>query len=297
LITAVAAIVGAASLGSVLVLTGAVDLVGEPSASRSNRIAQTQLLDCRGGIPVDSVSNGDSVYVVGIDASGEWVAIRRPSALGDVGWLPSSLLESNEDLSSLPVLPCEETGVNAMSLVEEPTTTVPATETTVPVVDTTTPVVDTTVPVTEPTVTVTVPTTDTTMPPPPDTTPPQVFEYVIDPEKIYPGADPGACDSGTYDIYGSAYATVVNEVDPVMATLTWRYMPASYEYSGSFPVSVEPSGSGFQLIGSISDLPQPYTFGLSAPKIVVELTWTVRDAAGNPFVEVVPSAFEVGRCV
>ena len=290
LIAAIAAIVGAASLASVLVLSGALDLVGEPSVSESTRIAEAQLLDCRGGTPVDSVSNGDAVYVVGVDASGEWVAVRRPSALGDVGWLPSSLLESDGDLSSLPVVPCGETGVNAMSLVEESTTTMPTTDTTVPVVDTT-------VPVTEPTVTVTVPTTDTTMPPPADTKPPQVFEYVILPEKIYPGSGPGACDSGTYDIYGSAYATVVNETDPVTATLTWRYMPTSYEYSGSFPVSVEPSGSGFQLIGSISDLPQPYTFGLSAPKIVVELTWTVRDAAGNPFLEVVPSAFEVGRCV
>jgi hypothetical protein len=199
-----------------------------------------------------------------------------------------------------------------MSLVEEPTTTMPTTETTVPVVDTTVPVteptatvtvptaettvpvVDTTVPVTEPTVTVTVPTTDTTMAPPPDTTPPQVFEFLVIPEKIYPSA----CDaSSETPIFGSAYATVVNEADPVTATLTWRYMPDSYDYSGSFPVSVEPSGSGFQLIGAISDLPQPFVFGMSAPKIVVELTWTVTDGAGNPTVVVVSSIFEVGRCV
>jgi hypothetical protein len=293
LLAAIAAIAGGAALGSVLVLSGAIDLVDEPAVPASVRGGEAQLLDCRGGLPVDFVVDGDSVFVVGVDESKEWVAIRMPTDVEEIGWLPASLLESEGDLSSLPVVPCGGLGDTPIVLAEESNTTVPPTATTL----TTPPTTNTTVPTTATTLT-TPPTTDTTTPPPPpDTKPPQVLEFVVLPEKIYPGADPGGCDSGGFDIYGSAYATVINEADPVTATLTWRYIPTTYVYSGSFPVSVEPSQSGFQLIGSISGLPQPYSYGISAPTIGVELTWTVTDGAGNSTVKVISGAFEVGRCV
>jgi hypothetical protein len=241
------------------------------------------------------VIDGDSVYVMGKDASGEWVAIRRPGALAELAWLPIAFLESDEDLSTLPVTLCgpQDGGATAAPGDTSTTTTeVPPGDTTIPPPDTTIPT-ETTLPPPDTTLPTTPP-PDATLPP--DTDPPIVVDLEVLPETIYPGAEPNACPPPpAFDTEGSAYATVTNEVGPISATLTWKYIPTSYEYSGSFPVSVEPSGSGFQLIGNISDLPQPYTYGISAPDIQAELTWTVTDSAGNSTTEI--DNFAVGRCV
>jgi hypothetical protein len=313
LIAIIAAVVGGAVVGTVLVVSGAVDPISDATSTGSTSTvpadtasvstvpvnpiaalaADVQLLDCREGQPVGSVIDGDSVYVMGKDASGEWVAIRRPGALAELAWLPIAFLESDEDLSTLPVTPCgpQDGGATAApgdtstTTTEEPPgdTTIPPPDTTIPT-ETTLPPPDTTLPTTPP--------PDTTLPP--DTDAPKVVELEVLPETIYPGAEPNACPPA-FDTEGSAYATVTNEVGPISATLTWKYIPKSYEYSGSFPVSVEPSGSGFQLIGNISDLPQPYTYGISAPDIQAELKWTVTDSAGNSTTEI--DNFAVGRCV
>ena len=88
LIAIIGAIIGGAALGAVLVVSGAVDPISEsestqtansvssaatpaPAASLETVTALTanvQVLDCRAGNPVASVIDGDSVYVVGIDA-------------------------------------------------------------------------------------------------------------------------------------------------------------------------------------------------------------------------------------
>jgi hypothetical protein len=318
LIAIIGAIVGGAALGGVLVVSGAVDPISEsdntqaevsvttattPTLSTVSALtANVQLLDCREGQPVGSVIDGDSVYVMGKDASGDWVAIRRPGALAELAWLPVAFLESDEDLSTLPVTPCGPQDGGAIAALGDTSTTTteePPGDTTEPPGDTTIPPPDTTIP-TE----TTIPPPDTTLPttPPPDTTlppdtdPPIVVDLIVEPATIYPGAEPAACDN-TPDtpIFGSAYATVTNEVGPITATLMWEYVPTSYEYSGSFPVSIEPSGAGFQLIGNISDLPQPYSYGISAPQIKVELTWRVTDDSGN--LTTVVDIFDLGRCV
>jgi len=309
LIAIIGAIVGGAALGAVLVVSGAVDPISEsestqaassvsasPTLSEVTALtANVQVLDCRAGSPVASVIDGDSVYVVGIDASGEWVAIRRPGALADIGWMPVSFLDYDQDISALPVMPCGVTDGDAtVSFGDElattttttpPDTTIPPPDTTLPT-ETTIPPPDTTLPTTPP--------PDTTLPP--DTDPPVVVDLIVEPETIYPGAEPNACDN-TPDtpIFGSAYATVVNETGLLEVTLTWQYLPTSYELSGSFPVSIEPnSTSGFQLIGHISDLPQAYSPANYIP-IPVELTWTVTDSAGNT-TTVDPIRFELGNC-
>jgi hypothetical protein len=313
LIAIIAAVVGGAVLGTVLVVSGAVDPISDATATGSTSTApadtasvstvpvntitalaaDVQLLDCREGQPVGSVIDGDSVYVMGKDASGEWVAIRRPGALAELAWLPIAFLESDEDLSTLPVTPCGPQDGGATAALGDTSTT-----TTEPVGDTTIPPPDTTVP-TE----TTLPPPDTTLPttPPPDTTlpsdtdPPIVVDLEVLPETIYPGAEPNACPP-EFDTEGSAYATVVNETGLLEVTLTWKYLPTSYEYSDSFPVSIEPNPtSGFQLIGHISDLPQPYFYGGSFPQILVELTWTVTDDSGNS--TTVIDIFDLGRCV
>ena len=313
LIAIIGAIIGGAALGAVLVVSGAVDPISEsestqtansvssaatpaPAASLETVTALTanvQVLDCRAGNPVASVIDGDSVYVVGIDASGEWVAIRQPGALADVGWMPVSFLEYDQDLSTLPVTPCgPQDGDAAVALGDTSTTTTePPGDTTIPPPDTTIPT-ETTIPPPDTTLPTTPP-PDTTLPP--DTDPPIVVDLIVLPEIIYPGAEPDACPP-TFDTSGSAYASVVNETGLLEVTLTWKYLPTSYEYSGSFPVSIEPnSTSGFQLIGQISDLPQPYSYGISAPQIKVELTWTVTDDSGNS--TTVVDIFDLGRCV
>jgi hypothetical protein len=315
LVAIVAAVVGGAVLGTVLVVSGAVDPLSDststgststapadnasvstvPVSALSALAADVQLLDCREGQPVGSVIDGDSVYVMGRNASGEWVAIRRPGALAELAWLPIAFLESDEDLSTLPVTPCgpQDGGATAALGDTSTTTTEPPSDTTIPPPDTTIPT-ETTLPPPDTTLPTTPP-PDTTLPP--DTDPPIVVDLEVLPETIYPGAEPNACDnSPSTPIFGSAYATVVNETGLLEVTLTWKYLPTSYEYSGSFPVSVEPSGSGFQLIGNISDLPQPYTYGISAPDIQAELKWTVTDSAGNT-TTVDPIRFELGNCV
>jgi hypothetical protein len=314
LIAIIAAVVGGAVLGTVLVVSGAVDPISDATATGSTSTApadtasvstvpvntitalaaDVQLLDCREGQPVGSVIDGDSVYVMGKDASGEWVAIRRPGALAELAWLPIAFLESDEDLSTLPVTPCgpQDGGATATlaetstTTTEEPPgdTTIPPPDTTIPT-ETTLPPPDTTLPTTPP--------PDTTLPP--DTDPPIVVDLEVLPETIYPGAEPNACDnSPSTPIFGSAYATVVNETGLLGVTLTWEYSLASPEHSGSFPVSIEPnSTSGFQLIGSIADLPQAYG-PASSPPINVVITWTVTDSAGNT--TTVTDLFELGRC-
>jgi hypothetical protein len=240
------------------------------------------------------VIDGDSVYVMGKDASGEWVAIRRPGALAELAWLPIAFLESDEDLSTLPVTPCgpQDGGATAAlgdtstTTTEEPPgdTTIPPPDTTIPT-ETTLPPPDTTLPTTPP--------PDTTLPP--DTDAPKVVELEVLPETIYPGAEPNACPPA-FDTEGSAYATVVNETGLLEVTLTWQYLPTSYDYSGSFPVRIEPnSTSGFQLIGDISDLPQAYGPASTPFMVVVELTWTVTDSAGNTTTET--DEFKLGKCV
>jgi hypothetical protein len=316
LIAIIAAVVGGAVVGTVLVVSGAVDPISDATSTGSTSTvpadtasvstvpvnpiaalaADLQLLDCREGQPVGSVIDGDSVYVMGKDASGEWVAIRRPGALAELAWLPIAFLESDEDLSTLPVTPCgpQDGGATAAlgdtstTTTEEPPgdTTIPPPDTTIPT-ETTLPPPDTTLPTTPP--------PDTTLPP--DTDPPIVVDLEVLPETIYPGAEPNACDnSPSTPIFGSAYATVVNETGLLEVTLTWKYLPTSYEYSDSLPVRIEPnSTSGFQLIGDISDLPQPYFYGGSFPQILVELTWTVTDDSGNSTTAI--DIFDLGRCV
>ena len=310
LVAIIGAVVGGAALGAVLVVSGAVDPMTESASSTSSSsvtaatvpapvalpstvsalTANVQLLDCREGQPVGSVIDGDAVYVMGLDASGEWVAIRRPGALAELAWLPISFLESDQDLSALPVTPCgPQDGGATVALGDTSTTTtelpgdttIPPPDTTIPT-ETTIPPPDTTLPTTLPPETI-----------PPDTDPPQVDELIVLPDTIYPGAEPNACPP-TFDTEGSAYATVVNETGLLEVTLTWEYLPTSLGYSGSFPVSIEPnSTSGFQLIGHISDLPQAYG-PASSPTIPVELTWTVTDSAGNTTIEV--DTFDLGRC-
>ena len=313
LIAIIGAIVGGAALGAVLVVSGTVDPISESESTQSAGsvsasttsattpvlstvtalTANVQVLDCRAGNPVASVIDGDSVYVVGIDASGEWVAIRRPGALAEVGWMPASFLEHDQDLSTLPVTPCgpQDGGATVALGDTSTTTTEPSGDTTIPPPDTTIPT-ETTIPPPDTTLPTTPP-PDTTLPP--DTDAPIVVDLIVEPEKIYPGAEPNACDnSPSTPIFGSAYATVVNETGLLEVTLTWEYLLVSPEHSGSFPVSIEPnSTSGFQLIGHISDLPQAYG-PASSPPIRVELTWTVTDSAGNT--TTVTDLFELGRC-
>jgi len=251
-----------------------------------------QLLDCREGQPVGSAIDGDAVYVMGRDGSGEWVVIRRPGALTELAWLPISFLESDKDLSALPVTPCgPQDGGATVALGDTSTTTTsePSGDTTIPPPDTTIPT-ETTIPPPDTTLPTTPP-PDTTLPP--DTDPPILAELIVEPETIYPGAEPNACPP-TFVTEGSAYATVVNETGLLEATLTWEYLPTSHGLAGSFPVSIEPnSTSGFQLIGHISDLPQAYGPASSIP-IRVELTWTVTDSAGNT--TTVTDEFDLGRC-
>ena len=311
LIAIIAAVVSGAALGAVLVVSGAVDPISDTTSAVSTSTAPTgtasvttvplsavtvlaadvQLLDCRAGLPVGSVIDGDAVYVMGRDESGEWVAIRRPGALAELAWLPISFLESDEDLGALPVTPCgpqDDGATVAFGDTSTTTTSEPPGDTTIPPPDTTVPT-ETTIPPPDTTL-------PTTLPPetiPPDTDPPQVDELIVLPDTIYPGAEPNACPP-TFDTEGSAYATVVNETGLLEVTLTWEYLPVSPDYSGSFPVRIEPnSTSGFQLIGDISDLPQAYG-PASSPTIHVELTWTVTDNAGNTTTET--DEFELGRC-
>ena len=313
LIAIIGAIIGGAALGAVLVVSGAVDPISEsestqtansvssaatpaPAASLETVTALTanvQVLDCRAGNPVASVIDGDSVYVVGIDTSGDWVAIRRPGALAEIGWMPVSFLESDRDLSTVAVMPCgpQDGGATVAVGDTSTTTTEPPGDTTIPPPDTTIPT-ETTIPPPDTTLPTTPP-PDTTLPP--DTDPPIVIDLIVEPDTIYPGAEPNACDnSPSTPIFGSAYATVVNETGLLEVTLTWEYLLVSPEYSGSFPVRIEPnSTSGFQLIGDIADLPQAYG-PASSPTIRVELTWTVTDTAGNTTTEV--DTFDLGRC-
>jgi hypothetical protein len=303
LIAIVAAAVGGAVLGVALVVGGVVDPIAETSGTTSGAAvasaetsdafavravsgdaAEVQILDCREGSPIGPITDGDSVFLVGKDSSGDWAAIRRPGALAEIGWLPVSLLAYDQDLAVLPVVPCvAPEGEAIQSIGETPVaTTIPPTDTTVPPV-TTIPPPDTTVP---PATTI----------PPPDTEAPDVEDLIVLPDVIYPGAGTDACEnSSATPTSGTAYATVVNETDAVTATLTWRYLPTNYDYSGSFSVSVEPSSSGFQLIAAISELPQAYSFGISAPQIRVELVWTVVDSSGNS--TTIVDTFDLGRCV
>lgn len=315
LIAIIGAIVGGAALGGVLVVSGAVDPISEsdntqaevsvtagattattPTLSTVSALtANVQLLDCREGQSVGSVIDGDSVYVMGKDASGDWVAIRRPGALAELAWLPIAFLESDEDLSTLPVTPCgpqdggatASLGDTSTTTTEEPPgdTTIPPPDTTIPT-ETTIPPPDTTLPTTPP--------PDTTLPP--DTDPPIVVDLIVLPETIYPGAEPDGCENSlSTPIFGSAYATVTNEPDSVTATLGWEYLPTdSFTGSGSFPVSVEPGSSSTQLIGSISDLPQAYGPASTPFLAVVELTWIVRDSSGNS--TTVTDSFDLGKC-
>jgi hypothetical protein len=310
LVAIIGAFVGGAALGAVLVVSGAVDPMAESAISTpsstmtastvpalvalpstvSALTANLQLLDCREGQPVGSVIDGDSVYVVGVEESGEWVAVRRPGALAEVGWLPISFLEYDQDLSVVPVIPCGEMDSGADVSVGDTsstTTTTAPTDTTIPPPDTTLPP-DTTIPP-----------PDTTLPPetiPPDTDAPIVKDLIVVPEVIYPGAGANGCENGaSTPTSGSAYATITNEPDPVTATLTWEYQPTDFfTGSGNFSVSVEPGTSTTQLIGSIIDLPQAYGPASTPFNAVVELTWTVTDSAGNT--TTVDDEFDLGRC-
>jgi hypothetical protein len=304
---------GGIGVGAGLVIGGAIDPLSNDTESAVAAAATANLLDCRGGLPVDMVYDGDSVLAVGIDASGSWVAVRRPGDLTSVGWLPASQLDPDGDLANLPGRPChglndgavivptdepEDTPTSATtSTTTTSSTTLPPTDTTLPPTDTTAPPntttpPDTTIPPTDTTAPppdTTLPPTDTTAPPQ-DTQPPIVSEVLVLPDVIFPGS----CSPSDYDIYGSVYATVTGETS-VSAMLSWKYLPTSlYEYSGTLPVSVEPGSGSIQLIGHVSDLPDPYPAYTSAPQATVEFRWIVGDGSGNASSAIATAS--VGRC-
>jgi hypothetical protein len=303
---------GGIGVGAGLVIGGAVDPLSDDIESATTAAATANLLDCRGGLPVDMVYDGDSVLAVGIDSSGSWIAIRRPGDLTSVGWLPASQLDPDGDLAGLPVLSCD--GLNGAVVVtsdpdedpstEETTSTTSTSSTTLAPPDTTIPPTDTTAPpdtTTPPDTTIPPPpdttTPDTTLPPPPDTTappqdtqPPVLSEVLVLPDVIFPGT----CSPSDHDVYASVYATVTGETS-VSATLSWKYSPTSlYEFSGTLPVSVEPGSGSIQLIGHVSDLPDPYPAYTSGPQATVEFRWIVRDDSGNASSAIVTAS--VGRC-
>jgi hypothetical protein len=113
--------------------------------------------------------------------------------------------------------------------------------------------------------------------PPVDTTAPILVESVADPE-VYPDVCPG---SGR-NTQASAYITAAGET-AVTASLSWTYVDSLDPYSGTTPVSVEPSANGFQLIGHVSEMPDPYPYPsyFPAAEVTIAFTWSVTDDAGN----------------
>ena len=285
---------GGLGLGAGLVVAGVIDPLPDAAPTTTITAAdRINLLDCSGGLPVDTVFDGDTVFAVGTDATGAWIAVRRPGDARAVGWLPASNLDPDGNLDALPVRSCDPSD----DIVGMPTELVIRSSTTLPSPAPTEPPPYTT----EPPTATTEPPTDTTeappdtTEPPTDTEPPVLLDPLVLPNLIFPET---CTPPSEYDTEASAYLTVESGTEPVTATLTWRYLPTdTYDESGELSVTVLPDPTSTLLIGAVRGLPDPYPPPISGPPTpaIIEFEWIVRDEAGNTSRAVVTA--DLGRCL
>lgn len=306
LATVVAGLAGV-SVGAVLVLTDVIDPLADTAPTTviaADAPPSEVLVDCPGGEPVSRVYDDDRVFVVGIDESRSWAAVRRPDDVTRVGWVLVEQLAPDAGLEILPIRSCD--GLNGALLT--PTAIDPfATTTTTTSMPTTTETTDTTAPppttgstaappTTETTATteaITTEGTNTTLTPPADTDPPTLFDPLVLPDLVFPER----CD-GDVDTEATAYLTVEDETARVTASLSWRYLPEDqYDGDGAFEVVVDVGPTNTLLIATIDGLPDPYPPPISGPPtpVVVELEWVVTDQAGNT--SRITDTFDLGRCL
>jgi hypothetical protein len=288
LFVAVGAAVAGAAIGVVLVLGGGVDVIGGTEARLSSALGGVPVAECPGGAEADRFAAGDRVFATGRNVDRTWVEVRDHS--GSPGWIRVEQLEPEEgSFDLLPVRECLEPVVETAAP-GSTTITTSATTTTVPATTTTAATTTTT---TAATTTTSSTSTTTTTTEPPDTTAPILTGPLVEPDRVYPDG----CSLPNLPDEASAYLSAHDESGIGTVTLQWR-LTGDYagQGNGSFDVSVDPASDGYQLIGHIVGMPDPWAGSvisgvMTAP---VEITWTVSDPAGN--IRTFIDTFELGRC-
>jgi len=275
----------------------------ETAARLTARVStQVSYLDCPGGSPLGTFGASDRVLGVAHDGD-DWVAVRNPTNVLQIVWLPASVLvpdDGQEPFGELPAATCAT--VDAVALPAD-TTTVPTTSPTPTLPATTTTVVATTLPTTNPPAT-TLPATNppaTTVPAtnPPATNPPLTSPPVTTPPPNAPpavgnlSANPTVISQDAQCQWSTQTQISVNVTDASgVGAVQVRWSISTFNGPASGTVNLVGPAGGGNWTGTISGLlgPNPTTQ-------LVQLRVTATDAQQLQTVKNFDSTLTVEFCL